>query len=84
MNLLTILMTTVSWLPECFFPHEVRNFNVLLKQRNLHILHNELIQRSDPKSEMYGRWLKKETIDAIIRPSNRQIVINWFSNNNIK
>ena len=84
MNLLTILMTTISWLPSCVFPEQVRTFNVLLKQQNLHVLHSELIKRSNPKSTIYGQWLEKESIDTIIRPSNGKSVIDWFSKNNIE
>lgn len=83
MNLLTILMTTLSWIPGSFSSNKMINFNVLLKQRNLNVLENELLRRSDPESSVYGQWLEKETIDAIVRPSNSNEVKRWLKYNGI-
>ena len=59
-------------------------FNILLKQQNTDIIERELVDRSNPYSNNYGKWLDVDQIDNIIKPDDYSPVVNWLNNNNIK
>ena len=63
--------------------HKILKFNILLKQQNIEIIERELIDRSDPYSNNYGKWFTKHEIDDIIKPANYDAVINWLDNSDI-
>ena len=62
---------------------EELNFTLLLKQKNTHILEQELIDRSDPYSKNYAKWLTNTEINTIIQPDDYTPVIKSLQVNNI-
>jgi len=62
---------------------QIVKFNILLKQQNIDVLEKELIDRSNPYSDNYGKWFTKYQIDNIISPSDYKPVINWLNDHQI-
>lgn len=62
-------------------PNTIIEFGILLPQQNIHILENLLHNRSDPKSNNYGQWLSKNTIDNIVSSDtiNFEIIHDWLN-----
>ena len=56
-----------------------------LNQPNIHVLQEELLDISNPKSRNYGNWLSKEEIHAITAPPKENIaaVKTWLQSNGI-
>ncbi len=83
-NLLYFFISSSVWEDLYLNPRDkVLEFNILLKQRNIDKLENTLIDRSNPHSNNYGKWLEKSEIDTIIAPFNYYPVIYWLKENNI-
>jgi subtilase family serine protease len=55
---------------------------VALKQHNIAILQNRLLNISNPLSINYGQWMKYEEINKFIHPTpqHQQKVLDWISN----
>jgi len=72
-----------SWIkvgkPSDFTPFE---FTIMLPQQNLNILEKIIIERSDPNSRNYGKWMSQLEIDTLIssNPSEFNPVIDWVHN----
>ena len=75
-----------SWTIQSSLPkslNKILKFNILLKQQNLDILENELVKRSDPFSNTYGKWLTKTEIDNIIKPDDYTPLYDWLKDHNV-
>ena len=87
MNILSILTFFLSgniWSNLFFNPSDkIVRFNILLKQKNIDIIEKELLDRSDPYSNNYGKWLEKYQIDNIVKPDNYKPLIEWLDNNDV-
>ncbi len=61
------------------------NFNIALKQNNIDLLKERLLDISNPYSENYGKYYDIETIQKIVSPDKKENegLINWLENNNI-
>ena len=57
-------------------------FGLLLPQNNIEQLEEELLIRSDPNTESYGKWLSKNEIDKLIFSNNHNFdaITYWISN----
>ena len=62
-------------------PSKVLEFGLLLPQNNLDILELELIERTNPNSDIYGKWLSPLEIDMIISVDTNDFIIitDWLS-----
>ena len=61
-------------------------FSIALKQQNVDILKEHLLDISNPKSINYGKYWSMDKINKLVSPSkeNNQKVINWLNNNSIE
>jgi hypothetical protein len=66
-------------------PDQLHEFRLALKQRNLNILEETLLDLSNPDSQNYGKWWTNEQILDLIAPSNEDIrpVIEWLKENGV-
>ena len=65
-------------------PDLIHNFTVVIKQNNLDILHEMLIERSTPGHASFQQWMDKDEIDAYTRNDDAvEAVVNWLLDNNI-
>ena len=55
-------------------------FGILLPQTNIHLLEQLIYDRSNPKSDNYGKWLLKNEIDNIIISDikNFEVIDEWL------
>lgn len=62
-------------------PDKIIKFGILLPQKNIDILEELLVDRSDPNSNHYGNWLSKNTIDNIVNTDMKhfEIIHDWLS-----
>jgi tripeptidyl-peptidase-1 len=53
---------------------------IALKQRNTDIIEKELLERSNPLHENYGKWYSKDKITSIVSPSiaEQNLVLEWL------
>ncbi|KAM9971429.1 hypothetical protein ACTFIW_011407 [Dictyostelium discoideum] len=65
--------------------NEELKFKIFLKQRNLDLLENKFWEVSNPKSEIYGKFMSLEEINLLVSPSNEDVktVVNWLKSNHI-
>ena len=66
-------------------PNKLITFTVAVKQNEdgKRVLEEELLRRSDPENlEWYGKWLKREEVDALVAPERAAVetVKSWLSN----
>ena len=64
------------------YTNSILKFGILLPQTNTAILEKLIIDRSNPNSENYGKWLSKDKIDTIIESDIKhfEIIHDWLSN----
>lgn len=63
-------------------PQYVHEVIVAVQQKNLNILEQTLIERSNPSSPLYQQWLNYEEVTAITRnPVSSNLVAEWLKDN---
>jgi len=61
----------------------VINFKIILEPSNVGLLENLLLDRSNPKSILYGEWLSKGQIDDLTFPYGVERFHHWLTYHNI-
>jgi subtilase family serine protease len=65
-------------------PHEVHETTIAVKQKNLELLHEMLMERSTPGSPKYQDWMTSDSINKLSSNPEGVIAIKkWLSDNNI-
>jgi subtilase family serine protease len=60
---------------------KVLEFGLLLPQNNIYILEVEVTDRTNPNSDLYGKWLSPFEIDTIISSDTKDfdVITDWLS-----
>ena len=59
---------------------------IALRQQNLHTFYTQLQEISDPSHTTYGKWMEKNDVDTLLRPSSatNQAVSAWLLQNGVQ
>ena len=63
-------------------PNSTLDFGILLPQSNTQLLEKYVIDRSNPKSDNYGKWLSRKEIDMMVSSDIRyfNVINDWIRN----